>query len=625
MHFLPSHLSDLAGLAQILLAFLAMALVGRFAGGRRAQFEIDALAGWGLLSALLTLWGVATALSLRIPATAFLAAAALVLVWPARRPGRQDAREAWGEVGRLAVLTLPILAIMATVLPSQSDIFMNLMPNAAYLSDHGFFPTAGGPDAHSYLPVAPYNTQFVPFLGSVLVGGFQGGGLALFTVVLYLMAALLFARMLVTPIDGADQRPGWAAIGCGILLVTLLNPGFVPRVAFAGYGEAPVAITLLFAGWLACRAMVAMTEGARRPASLVQLALVLVALVNVKQQAIGMLIAFALAAILVSGYERQIGWRRAALAFGGAALPALALYLVWRVFVLTRFPDGELKPLPFDTWEWGNLLPIFASMGKVVVEKITFFACVAVLFVFLQRRLRHWRLDATGKALGLAAATFLLYNSFLVVTYIGHFPGVMSVEAHSYFRYNTHLALLIEFALVVTIRNRLAPWLAARPGLGRRCAAAAIVLAVLVPIGFTQRLRFDYDQPQPVVRQLARELAPELTDHDRLALLLPGDNDSIDWMLTSLLHFAPPRRPDVEVKSWDRGDAAAFGEAAAEGYELAFLSCTKGNSLGLPPDAAALLRHGPDGWQPVKVWPYPPVDPKQRWQPALAPAPLCRS
>jgi hypothetical protein len=620
MHFLPHHLADLAGLAQLAVAFLAMALVGRFVGGRRAAFEIDALAGWGLLSALLTLWGVATATSLRIPAAAFLVAAAAALAWPARRPGMA----AWGEVGRLVVLALPILAIMATILPSQSDIFMNLMPNAAYLVDHGRFPTADGPDAHSFLPVAPYNTQFVPFLGSLLVGGFEGGGLALFTVGLYLMAALLFARLLVTPIDGADARPGWAAIGLGILLVTLLNPGFVPRVAFAGYGEAPVAIALLFAGWLACRAMVAMTAGESPRVSLVQLGLVLVALVNVKQQAIGMLVAFAGAAILVAGYERQIGWRRAALAFGGASLPAVALYLVWRVFVLTRFPEGELKPLPFDAWNWGNLAPIFMSMGKVVIEKITFFACVAVLFVFLERRLRHKQLDATGKALGLAAATFLLYNGFLVVTYIGHFPGVMSVEAHSFFRYNTHLALLIEFALVVTIRNRLAPWLATRPGLGRKLAVAAVVLALLVPVGFAKRLRFDFDQPQPVVRQLARQLAPELKDGDKLALLLPGDTDSVDWMLTSLLHFTDPRRPALDVKPWERADAAAFGEAAAEGYDLAFLSCTKGNALGLPDHAAALLRRTGDGWQPVKVWPYPPVDPKQRWQPALAPGPLCR-
>ncbi|GGF26315.1 hypothetical protein GCM10011611_35470 [Aliidongia dinghuensis] len=625
MHFLPHHLADLAALAQMALAFLALCLVGRFVGGRQAQFEIDALAGWGLLAALLTLWGVATTLSLRIPAAAFLAAALVAVIWPGRRPDRA----AWGELGRLVVLVLPILAIMATILPSQSDIFMNLMPNAAYLVDHGTFPTAGAPDAHSFLPVAPYNTQLVPFLGSLVIGGFQAGGLALFTICLYLMAALLFARMLVTPIDGADARPetrpGWAATGFGILLVTLLNPGFVPRVAFAGYGEAPVAITLLFAGWLACRAMVAMTAGETGRTSLVQLALVLVALVNVKQQAIGMLIAFALAAILVAGYERQIGWRRAALAFGAAALPAMALYLVWRVFVLTRFPDGELKPLPFDEWNWGNLAPIFVSMGKVVVEKITFFACVAVLFVFLERRLRHRQLDATGKALGLAAATFLLYNGFLVVTYIGHFPGVMSVEAHSFFRYNTHLALLIEFALVVTIRNRLTPWLASCPSLARQAGVAAIVLALLVPVGFAKRLRFDFDQPQPVVRQLALQLAPELKDDDRVALLLPGDTNSVDWMLMSLLHFSAPRRPGLDVKPWDHADQAAFDEAAAEGYGLAFLSCTKGNSLGLPDHASALLRHGADGWEPVKVWPYPPVDPKQRWQPALAPGPLCRS
>jgi hypothetical protein len=143
MHFLPSHPADLIALAQIGLAFLAMGLVGRLVGGPRAEFETDAMAGWGLLSVLLTLWGVATSLSLRIPAAGFLVAAALVLAWPALRPQRG----AWAEVGRLLVLAVPILVIMATIQPSQSDIFMNLLPNAAYLSDHGFFPTVDGPDA----------------------------------------------------------------------------------------------------------------------------------------------------------------------------------------------------------------------------------------------------------------------------------------------------------------------------------------------------------------------------------------------------------------------------------------------------------------------------------------------
>jgi len=219
----------------------------------------------------------------------------------------------------------------------------------------------------------------------------------------------------------------------------------------------------------------------------------------------------------------------------------------------------------------------------------------------------------------------VLYNGFLIVTYIGHFPGVMSVEAHSYFRYNTHLALLIEFALVVTIRNRLAPWLEQRPGLGRKLGIAAVVLALLVPVGFARRLRFDFDMPQPVVLQLARQLAPELKDDDKLAMLLPGDTNSVDWALSSMLHFTPPRRPGLDLKFFDRGDSAAFDEAAADGYDLAFLSCTDNGAFGLPPHASALLRHGTDGWQPVKVWPYPPVNPKQRWQQALPSAPLCRS
>lgn len=599
--------ADLTGLGQIAAACLVLILAGRLLTGGRAGPGLQLLIGWGALCLVLTLWGVATPLSLWVPAFGF---AALAVPGGATRPRLAEDAAA---LGRMLVLAAPILVITATMQASQPDIFLNLMPDAAYLVDHAAFPRPASPPSYSFLPVAPYNTQFVPFLGSLIGGGVQANGLALFTVALHLAAGLIFARIL------AGRRPGWAATSLGLLLATALNFGFTPRISFAGYGEAPLAITLLAAGWLAAGAMDEMAAGRRWPPMLAALALVLAAMVNAKQQGIGLLLALILGAMLVAAADRRIGWRAGLGGFGAAAVPPLLLYAAWRLFVSTQFPEGELKPLPFAEWQWGNLPAIFGSMLRVMAEKPWLYACVLANAGFLIARLRQGRVDATTRVLGLGVAGFVLYNGFLLLTYIGHFPGVMSLEAHSYFRYNTHLALLIELGLVLVLREAVPAW--PRFAAWRLPAGiCAIIVMLAVPIAFAQRLRFDQEPPQPLVWSLAAQLAPLLEPDDRLAMLMPGDNESTFTMLEDALRFTPPRRLDLDLKEFKSGDP---NEAAQAGYRLAFLSCTDGNALGLPPHASALLRLGDAGWQPVDVWPYPAETDKRRWNQNLSGAPLC--
>jgi hypothetical protein len=188
----------------------------------------------------------------------------------------------------------------------------------------------------------------------------------------------------------------------------------------------------------------------------------------------------------------------------------------------------------------------------------------------------------------------------------------MSLEAHSYFRYNTHLALLILLGLVLAT-----PRLAFR----RRSAGVVAIVAILAaPIGFAQRLRFDQEPPQPLIRALAQRLAPHLAADDKLALLMPGDNTSTGIMLADTLRFSPPRRPALDLREFTSGDPA---EAAAAGYRRAFLSCTDDNKLGLPPHAAALLALDDGAWRAVELWPYEAVPNEPRWNRNLSAAPLC--
>jgi len=132
----------------------------------------------------------------------------------------------------------------------------------------------------------------------------------------------------------------------------------------------------------------------------------------------------------------------------------------------------------------------------------------------------------------------------------------MSSEAHSYFRYNTHLALV----LVLIAR-------AGPAGLGDRRRACPELAAAgrggghrFGPAGadrFAYRLRFDLVMPQPLVWDLAGKLKPFLKDGDRLALLLPGDNGSLADMLGGVLTDVAPRR-HLTLLRRQTGDAAAL-------------------------------------------------------------------
>jgi hypothetical protein len=302
--------------------------------------------------------------------------------------------------------------------------------------------------------------------------------------------------------------------------------------------------------------------------------------------------------------------RHAALAIA----PALLLYALWRYYA-SYAGVAELTPLPWEEWNWGTLPATVRSIGKVVSEKPVYFGGVTIAILSLRPMLRCYGWTVTTRVLAFHAAAFVLYNCYLMAAYVAHFSGQMSAEAHSYFRYNTHLALLLVLALALMARD-----LVSGSALLRRfrspAAMAVIGLAALVPIGFAYRLRFDLVMPQPLAWDLAQNAKPYLKDGDRLALLLPGDNGSLADMLSGVLTEVAPRRR-LDLLRRQSADQATLAEAAELGYPRALISCTGEN-------AAALLEHDGEGWHRRATWPYPPEARSQRWQRILAWPPLCR-
>src|SRR5216683_3086827 len=535
MELLIPSWADLAAWAGVLVAALVFIGVGRLLSRGRAAPEAALVAGWGGACVALTLWGVATAASLRWPAAAIAAAGLVGLV--ARRV-RPDAA-AWRGVLRMGVVALPLLAVMVSARPSLPDTFLNLLP----------------------------------------------------------AFALFLARLIERGDDAAAILPTWGATALGLLLATLINPGFVPRYHLSAYSETSVTVALAFAAWFAARALDRCAAQRTASAELTLLALTLAALVNIKQDSIA----------LVAGLLGS----------------ALLLYAAWRWYVLSHFAAGELKPLPFAQWQFANIPLILRSMLKEMLEKSYFFAAAALAVAGLIWRLRRHGLDRTTRVAALFAGVMLAYDAALFVTYIGHFPGQMSAEAHSFFRYNTHLGLLLVLTLLLLARDIVAErgW-TLRGALRRAGPAALVAVAALCPLALASLLRFDLEVPQLRTWQLAAIAKARLGTERRLALVLPGDNGSVTAMLEGLIRFVPPAHPDLDLRSVTALAPETFDRLARDGYRLALISCTAAGSHDVPAGRAVLLEHGAGGWRAAAQEAYP-VPRSRRWSHVLLDAPLC--
>ena len=615
--------ADFIALGAVWASGLVLLLWGRVLTLGRGLPEIQIVAGWGGLTLVLTLWGVLLPQPLWWPMAAIAAVAPVALVVPGLRPGREE----WLALGRVMVLALPLWAIMLTAQPSQPDTFLNLLPNAAYLYDHGMLPTDARPPAHSVLPGAPYNLQFWAYLAGAALPDLPASAMAHVNVLLHLLMGLLLARA-VRPLfgetaEGAERRaPGWGVTALGLLLAVPLNPGFVPRIHFSGYTDAPMAILLAMAAWLVARGLGALAEGRSPTATVWTLGLVLAGLANVKQESVAFVVALLPGIAILALCDRRVRFWRGLTTFLPAFLPAAALYLLWRWFVIAHFAEGELKLLPPEEWHWQMLPQILAGIGWVITQKGFYFGVLALCPVILVVSLRRRGLALASRLLVLLIVVVLCYNAFLLAVYVAHFEAEQSANAHSYFRYSQHYSLLMVLSIVAWMVETLGP--RAR-GLVLRFTAAAAALAVLaLPAVFADRLRFDLEMPQPLLRALVHDAAGFVGPADKLVVVLPGDTETVSWMLKGVLRDTAPRRPNVDLTVLQDLDGDTLPSLVRKGVDKVLISCTPVETADLPAGRAVLLERAGEAWRTIATWRYPEAD-DGRWAGFLAAAPFCHS
>jgi len=597
---------DLAGWACVAFAALALMGLGRLLCGNATRPEAALIAGWGAAAFVLTLWGVATEASLRGPAIALVVAGFAGLCLPRSRFHRAD----WASLARIVVVALPLLAVMASARPSGPDTFLNILPNAAYLWDHAIFPGTGRPIDHSYFPAAPYNLQIAGYIAGLIARSFPLKALIAFNLVLQLAAGLMLARLCLAVEDDTAAAPSWGASALGMLLATALNPGFDPRFDLAGYGEPGVTVTFAFSAWAAVRLL-----GDASSANARVLALALTALAGIKQDGVVMVLALLAPAALLAVAGPAKG--RTLMALILSAVPAGLLYLAWHAYAAAHLQQGEWNLLPRDQWQLAEIPLVLLSMLRTMAEKIVFYAVLVATIVAAAWRARD-RVDPATRAGLLLAGAFLLYSASLVLVYVAVFPREMGSEAHSYFRYSSHLGVALMAAIVLLARG----WATRLGSRSRRADVMPIVAILVSPFLFLPYLRFDLEAPALRVWQLAREAAPLLKGRERLALLLPGDNGSVAAMLETVLRTAPPRRPDLDLTAVATQGRTALDALADQGFTVALVSCVPAGLDVSAPGTAALIVRDPYGWHAEAVWTYP-KPPRARWSHQIADAPVC--
>ncbi len=609
-------LQALLGFGGLLLtAFLCTAL-GALATGRRMLPEIQLVAGWGILSLVLTFWGMGSDLSMRIPLIVLTIIGLGSLIRFRAGPTQ--------NLERLALLTLPLWLVVLPLLPSQIDTWLNLLPNAAYLADYGMFPASGRPDSYSFLPGAPYNTQFIAFAASVFSGSFAPTALSWFNILVCCLTGLLFARALAGTTEAPDRRVPWWALALGFLLAVPLNPGYTPRIFFASYGEAPLAVTSVFAVVLGTELLRQIGRRDTVIANTIALTLVFLAMVNTKQSGLGLVLAIS-GAILLAGWLALPGRRgKTLLLILTASLPSVALYLVWQWFV-AKSQVEELTPLPVSDWNVALLPQILLGMLHAAWQKATFFIVQLGVFAALALECRKTGWVRTKLLLTVSTISIVLFNGFLIFTYIAHFPPDWAIRAHSYFRYSSQLSFVVMLALIVWGRDRLMPYFADISLKARhRWSAVLVATTLAVPLAAIHYLRFDLDPPQPALRDLVRSVGPYLHDGQKLALLLPGDSsDSVGSFLRGSILFTEPRHRRVDFTTETEASNAVLGRVAQQGYHYALITCTQPGMPGVEPGLSALLWFDDREWHTVTTW-RPPADLGQRhFSAMLSRGPLC--
>ncbi len=594
-------------LAAGIAVFVLLGALGRVVAGRHAPLEAAPLLGWSIAVAAMLIAHIPFGVRLSVPGWLVLGLGGVALVVFARR-GEAPLD---GLVSRAAVIALPLLLLAAAHRASEWDEFSHWAGAIRYVFEKDALPGSADPTHGLQLPAYPFAFPFLNALASWLAGRFLEGSGPVFNILLLLSYGAIAVRLC---LDGAgrngDGAATWTMAVFAVAAASVLNPAFVQKIIFTSYADTATGVAVAVAGVIAWRSLGALADGRDAAARGLAwpLGLAGALLVAIKQVNLVIFLLVLGAAVLIALRDPAIGPKRLLRLASAAILPPILVYALWRYHVAAHVGGaGEFGLMPVSQWIVGRVPEILARMATIAAKKGAYFGPMLIVVALGLRAL--WRCRTPRDRLALiAAAVFVGYNGFLLLTYVAFFGEGEGTRAASFWRYNTHIALLGAAFFAYLAGDLWRRQLGARP-LPRAVGPALIVVALALPVVLAPKLRFDLTPPKPHFRAVAQAIVPLVPRQARLIVLDPEGSGESGIM--ALYHL---RRADKGVAWLGAGHAMTADKIAKLFAESPpdFVLVHSGarasaaeTGLALDERTSYLLRREAGGWIIAGRWPYP--------------------
>jgi hypothetical protein len=406
-----------------------------------------------------------------------------------------------------------------------------------------------------------------------------------------------------------------AALAGGALSATLLNPGFDIDLVMSNYADVATGVAVATCGLLGALALERAVTGRTREAMALawRFAFVSVALVTLKQANPALLACLLGGFVLAAWRDPRAKVPAVARMVGAMLVPAALVWLSWRWYVVVNMPSGEMAFRSLPAWNFGAAPEMLASILAIHRENPLFYVGAHGIAVCGLAALRRPR-SVPDRLLGMAAVCWIGYNAFLAMVYLGAMTADEAAAAAEYWRYSSHLGLLVTAALAMKVAS--ADW-----PRSIRSTALAVSIGGLVSLPFVLVLMENRLSPLakawPIhYRTVGRALADMLPAGARVAVISGWPVDPMSLAVAYDLWRPGREDRDLRTAPWlgDTPDAIrrTFREGLATHLLLTGALASKEpitDPLGLSPIGRGTTLFAWDGerWHEQRSWPLVPV------------------
>ncbi|MBC8270119.1 MAG: hypothetical protein H8E36_15360 [Rhodospirillaceae bacterium] len=513
-------------------SFLASAIlwifffaIGSFFLGKGKLYEVAPFYGWAVVNLVLTVLGVFTPISFAYLAMGTGGMAVIALIVALRR---EEPLFPKGML-KVALLAAPLLLLVSAMVGSQWDEFSDWLITPRLMLETGAFPNSTNYHRSGTLAAYPFGWHYVSYLASLIAGRFLENAGALVNVFMLLTFSFISIRLIRTGL-GREQdisTPGWTLCALGGLSTTLLNTTFVQKVALTSYADVATSTVTGLAVVIGWYMLGALADGKRNEAlqNALQIGLLLMLLVNLKQSTVVMFVIVVCAIVLAGLRDPKIRFKDLIAMLPRMTIPAIFIFLVWRYYIGQELPAKEMQVTAYSDWLFEYIPQILLKMLTVLSKKGAYLFLLVVIVGFGIKAIINYRTPFDRIAI-IAGGIFLAHNAFLFVAYVTTFGKFDALRAASFWRYNMQLGMIgvafTAYGLAILWRKYVEgrQW-------PKNVSWLPVTLMLLAPFVFANKLRFDRFPPVPHFRTVGVELKDLLVPGNTLYVLDPqGSGES---------------------------------------------------------------------------------------------------